>query len=227
MGNRKVTFVFPLRLLLCAQRHPPNNGRPAKAVVLAPRIAADSRGKIAKRRNLAFIPSKPKLGLGHLLSRPIRPLFHTAATRFFYLQYLKWILTLVLPSRASSFLRPVLADLRGSFENGPDTEYPSQFVRCDSSQRHRRNTSTGRAIRISAKLTWSDLRLQVRRQCLGRLRENTILGALWWRAELANHRLRHIQLWKLLSQLDHVRDGPLPLLRAQDFRHFVPDLRRE
>ena len=69
------------------------------------------------------------------------------------------------------------------------------------------NASAGRAIRIPAKLAWSDLCLQVSRQRLSRECENTIPGAVWRRGELPNHRLWHVQFRILLSQLRHVRNS--------------------
>src|SRR6266850_1289704 len=123
--------------------------------------------------------------------------------------------------------RSVLANLDGGFENGPDGEDSSQFVRSNGGQAHGCYTSAGCAIRIPAKLAWSDLCLQVSRQRLRRECENTILGAVWRRGELPNHGLWYVQLRILISQLRHVRNGPRPLLRTQDFRHLIANLRSE
>src|ERR1017187_1509670 len=125
-------------------------------------------------------------GLGFILHKLILPLFLIAAPFFFYLQYPQCVFGLILfPG-----LRPVLANFDGGFENGSDGEYSSQFVRSYGGQAHGCDASAGCAIRIPAKLAWSDLCLQVCRQGLGRERENTILGPLWRRGELPNHCLR-------------------------------------
>ena len=126
-----------------------------------------------------------------------------------------------------SSLRSALANLDRGFENRPDGEYSSQFVGCYGGQAHGCDASAGCAIRIPAKLAWSDLCPQVSRQRLGRECENTILGAVWGRGELPNHPLRHVQFRILPSQFHKFRDGPRPLLCAQNLRHSIPNLRSE
>ena len=123
--------------------------------------------------------------------------------------------------------RSVLANLEGGFENGPDGKYPSQFVRSNGRQTHGCDASTRGAIRIPAKKAWSDLGRQVSRQRPGRERKNTVLGSLWRRSKLPNHGLWHVQFRILLSQLLHVRNGPPSLLRTQDFRQLISNLRSE
>ncbi len=68
---------------------------------------------------------------------------------------------------------------------------------------------------------------QVCRQRPGRACEYAILGTLRWRSKLANHFFRHVQLCILPSQLQHLRDRPLPFVGTQDFWHLIADLRRE
>ena len=123
--------------------------------------------------------------------------------------------------------RSSLANLDGGFEYRPDRENSSQFMPSNCCQIHGSNAPTRSAIRISAELARCDLGLQVCRQGLSREREYTILRTVWWRRKLPNHLLRHVQLWILRSQLHHILDGPFTLLRAQDFWHFITDLRRE
>src|SRR5260221_1392736 len=126
-----------------------------------------------------------------------------------------------------SELRSVLANLDGSFENGPDGKYSSQFVRSDGSQAHGCDASAGCAIRIPAKLAGSDLCSQVCRQRLGRERKDTILRPLWRRGELPDQPLSQVQLRKLPSQLRHLHNCARPLLGIEDFRHSVSHLRSE
>ena len=126
-----------------------------------------------------------------------------------------------------SELRSVLANLDGSFENGSDGKQSSQFVRSDGGQAHGCNASARCAIRISAKLAWSDLGSEVCRQRLRGERKNTVMGAVWGRGELPNHRRWHVQFRILFSQFHHVPDGPRPLLCTQDFRHSISNLGSE
>src|SRR4029077_2441305 len=80
-------------------------------------------------------------------------LFLVAATLVFYLQYLQCLFGLILRSK----IRSLLANLDGSFENGPHGEYSSQFVRSYGGQAHGCDASAGSAIGIPAKLAGSDL----------------------------------------------------------------------
>jgi len=78
-----------------------------------------------------------------------------------------------------SVLCPVLANLDGSFENGLDGKYSSQFVRSDGSQAHGCDASAGCAIRIPANWQGVIFVLRSADKVWGRERKNTVLGALW------------------------------------------------
>src|SRR5258707_12582014 len=160
-----------------------------------PAPAADRRQLARRNREATRIPFhvvRSKVSLGMYSSQINSSFFPGCCTFLFFLQYPSCLWDLML----RSVLRSVLANLDGSFENGLDGKYSSQFVRSDGSQAHGCDASAGCAIRIPAKLAGSDLCSQVCRQRLGRERKDTILGPLWRRGELPDHRLWHVQLRK-------------------------------
>jgi hypothetical protein len=79
--------------------------------------------------------------------------------------------------------------------NGDDA---TQLVSCYGRQAHGCKASARTAVRVPPELTGDDLRFQVRRQCVGSERKNTVVGTLWRRGELPNDPLRHIQLGRFL-----------------------------
>jgi hypothetical protein len=175
------------------------------------------------RSRVPLMSSAHTSGSGFILHQLIPPLFLLAAPFFLYLQYPQRVFGLILLPG----LRAIPADFDGGFENGPDGKYSSQFVRGHGGQTHGCHASAGSAIRIPSKLAWSDLGLQVCRQRVGRERENAILGAVWRRGKLPNHRLWHVQFRIFLSQLRHFHYGPRPFFKTQHFRHSISHLRSE
>src|SRR5258708_10060891 len=156
----------------------------------APAAAAD-RCQLARRKREAtripFHVVRSKVSLGMYSSQINSSFFPGCCTFLFFLQYPSCPWDLML----RSVLRSVLANLDGSFENGPDGKYSSQFVRSDGSQAHGCDASAGCAIRIPAKLAGSDLCSQVSRQRLSLKRKHNIFGSLCARGELPFRRPCH------------------------------------
>src|ERR1039458_6401837 len=95
----------------------------------------------------------------------------------------------------------------------------------DGGQRHRCDTATLAAIRISTELARRNLRSQICRDGLSRSCKDALLWAFGWRFHLSNQWLRHVENGIGHAQSPKVGDHTGPLRRRQDLWIDGPALR--
>ena len=132
------------------------------------------------------------------------------ATFCFGLQYRQRVLR-INPDLAP---RIIPADLHGSLENRADSKDAPQFVRSNAGQSHRRVASARRTIRRASKLAGSNLRLQIRRKCLRRLREYALLGSF-----IIERALPFFEFWK--DAIDTVDAGGNLTIQPGDLPQWI------
>ena len=97
----------------------------------------------------------------------------------------------------------------------------------DCGQSHRRNAAALTTIRITTKLTWRDLRLQVCGDCLRCSRKNTGSGAGRRCKHLSNKRFLHIQNGIFITKSQKIRNDERSLFRSKNLRTAGSTLGRE
>src|SRR5215469_15538815 len=98
-----------------------------------------------------------------------------------------------LTGEASPETFPTSTEPVRSHKEIPRRQRAEHGVMAHRGQSHRRNTSAPFAIRISSKLTWCYVRVQVSRDHLRSSRKYAFLRISGWRFQLSNDRVRHIQ----------------------------------